>query len=197
MERLPNYFEYLNSQDKQSGCHPFAYDRDRQAFVVGGKEIGVEVFSPYTFNPDEHGLSWDGLPIDEIKDHSVMIIGGIGRILSGPKMREFVAANPSQIDQADKVMREVFDHLHGDDEQQDLYEDEGGAYDFAARVREGNNLNLQVLGNCSCMYLDPEGDYADPPELGFAEYTFHNDFIDAQTVSLSAGMGHLAVLASK
>ncbi|NNN21649.1 MAG: hypothetical protein HKL80_06565 [Acidimicrobiales bacterium] len=192
MSEIPSFFNYLKSEGDKSGLYPFAYVNEDKAFSIGDGKVALTDFDPYTFSSDELGLG-DGIDIDEMPQQAALI-SIMGGVIIGPKLHEWVEANPKVLADTYKVMYEAYVAFL-DDLSQVPAERTTSHMGFASGLREYGGIGLQVLGNCACMGPNPQSYYIDGQfEHGFGEYDLHNADSQVQRASLYAGLGHLAQL---
>jgi hypothetical protein len=135
-------------------------------------------------------------------DAAVMIHDSFGGPISCPRLRDWVTANPERVREAIPVMHDVYkSFLDEPDDMPVLEENHHTHMGFAAGIyRESDEyrgVGLQVLGNCACLGINPMSHKVKGgSENGFVEYDLHNADTNAQRVSLFAGLGYLATLAS-
>jgi hypothetical protein len=193
MAQLPGYFEYKKELNENSGLNPFSYDSERKLFTVSNEKIPFEVFDPLTFilNSD---IRFEGIPVDEITAHPALI-DSTGHLIVGPSLHAFIEVNPQEVAKVASVMRDAYVSVVDDSSHIPPLNDDVTHMDFAAGIREGGGVRLQVFGNCACLEPDPESIYIqDQFEYGYAEYNEHNADAKEQRAALYAGMGHLATL---
>jgi hypothetical protein len=198
MAKLPDYFEYFKEHHpgERTNLSPMYYDQSVRYFFIGETKVALEDYDPYTYRRrsricEEEG-EHAGLFVDEIADHPLMI-PAMGTVIAGPKLHEFVQADPSHVERARGVMVDAFKQFC--DELPVEIESSGGHLGFSSSLDRDGAIHLQVLGDCACLGATPdEGVIHGKIEHGFATYALHNADTQAQRASLYAGLGHLARL---
>jgi hypothetical protein len=196
MAELPSYLQYLVAlpRDDPLEWYPFDYQRQAAIFRIGNLSLPPKEFQPYTFNPYRHDLEGTGIPVQEIGNHAA-VWPEHGYPIVTPKTHAWVEANQEGLEEVVEVMHEVYASFY-EDASEIVRGDGIGHMGFAAWPREGGGIGLQVLGDCACsgpnLYGALQG-----IEHGYGEYDLHNADTQAQQVSLYAGLGHIAHLASR
>jgi hypothetical protein len=190
---VPEYFEYLRDAGEKSRVYPLYYDESTKWFELGGLPIPLTDFDPYGMSPVSLGIEDRDLEIDELA-YTPLMLPSFGPVIVGPKLHVWAYENPDRVANTARVMHEAFITFM-DDPEEIPFSNDGGFMGFAAGLREGGGIGLQVMGNCACMGPDPNGFLIrDRMEVGFAEYDLHNADSQAQRASLFAGLGHMARL---
>lgn len=186
---------------------PLQYKHDEKVFLLDGNEIKLEDFNPYKlFNflvdlldidvQDPDFEFPDGIDVEEMLDHPLLVGISLATIITGPSFAEYIAQNRGKITkEIPVIIKEAFEIVNG---QLTQIETDGfrGHLGFDANINIEGNLTLQTLGDCACLGVDPNGQFIlEGTENGFSTYGLHNNDALTQTVSLYAGLGHIAHLA--
>jgi len=197
MKELPEYFQrrYRNHPDTKD-LYNLRYDAPRSLFLIGFVEIPAEDYEPHGFNPYAHGVQNKGIDTQRMAQYPLLLPGHYGRPIGGPRLHEYVAANPESLESAVEVMINLFSRSEPQIPAEDLKEG-GGFMGFNVFQKEEASLRLQVFSNCAYLGVSYPGIYLEGVEKGFAEYDLHNADSQSQRASLHAGLGHLALLAAE
>lgn len=198
MIEVPGLFRHRAEEGEPSGLQPFSYDETSKVFLVGETVIDLVQFDtptfPYIYEGDK-----DGIPVEEMLNYPAFIPVGtiLVNIIGGPKLHNWIAANPDKVRDAHKVMVDAFSAFLDEPLGESLTrEDVHGSSGFRITAGQNGGLDLQVAGDCACSGPDLYSHHIRGQfENGFAEYDLHNADIQAQRASLYAGIGHLSRLA--
>lgn len=200
MSNLPQFFyrnrEYSDEtfQEFGTGLVAFEYDIEYEHFKIGDRHVAQENFDPFKYIP-ELGDKEKQLTPDEMPEHPLMLYPITGPIGS-PILHSWVRQNPEQVLEVRELIHKVFVSFYDNDEEIELGE-AVGAWGFESHVTEDGGVHLQTLGDCACMGLTPHSHVIEGRlENDFGQYDYHNTDSQAQRVSLLAGLGHIARLAS-
>lgn len=195
MSQLPQYYEYLARNGERSDTHPFKYIEEEANFNIGSLAIPVLEFDPYTFNPFDFGIDYEGIPVEEMPDHPALLTS-MSRIIGGPKLHDWVKTNQVAVSETYLVMTSVYKKFVPKLTKK-LSKRSTSLWGFNSGLTRAGDIHLQVMGDCACSGPDPDGDVIDGlNEAGYSAYYLHNTDTQAQRTSLYAGLGHLARLAS-
>lgn len=171
----------------------FSYDHEHGLFHHGSRAS----------RPAELPLGWGDLSDRGTSDNvpDVALVHGVNYPIMLPKMYDRLSSNGTQelLDETCEVMFDVFDTLGTGLSIGSKNEGSYGHTGFGAGFLsdEHPHPTLQVFGNCACLSVDMYGAFReDRWEEKVAEFTYHNIDLDAQRISLLAGLGHLAHRAS-
>jgi hypothetical protein len=195
MSNLPQLYEHLRDLGEPSWAHPFSYAAEEQVFYLGRAAVAVTDFDPDMVMIQTTDLSLEGIPVDEIAKHPALITP-VGSIVGGPLIHERARKLLENPDDVLRVMQQAYAAVSPTI---DLLTDLRGMShnDYLAAVNEHGTIELQVQGDCACMFANLDGVYVrDRSEFGFSEYALHNTDTQAERTSLYAGFGHLARLAA-
>lgn len=177
-----------------------SYDHDSQLFLSGSQKVSPEAvrdnIRKLSLQQDEH-LTDDEL--DELIE-TTPVVYTVLRPLALPRFHEWLGDNSSRnlFDETADVMRDVLIRLRPD-----VSSVERGGLGFMGfaverTTREYPHLFFQTLGNCACMSVDPHGFIGERYwDEQIASFSNHNVDTPEQEVSLLAGLGHIAHLASR
>lgn len=198
--KLPGYFETKKDKwnEPNSGLLTFHYDIDAQEFKVDETAIKLADFDPYKFSPDIEEHDAGSIPIDQMREHPLMIPIMSG-VIGGPKLHDWVTEHPATWRQeVTDVMHKAFISLIDEDFAREVKNEPAGFMGFDCGLLENGGVALQVFGNCACMGVSQDGLFiSGGMEQGYGQYELHNADSQAQRASLYAGLGHLARLANE
>lgn len=175
--------------------HPLHYNLDERTFVIGGKTIPLDSSDLVreTYDPSGEEVAGEALLATAVG------IGIWGNPLTTPKFYDWLQEGCTQndLENARVAMHGVFEVRRGMKVKRELGTNDS-LWGFSAGFLRPGHLNLSTIGNCACLGVKVDGHIVDSDEwdTGFAEYEFHNTDYDFQRISLMAGLGHLARLAS-
>lgn len=179
------------------GAKRFAYDHEKREFTIGSRRVSVADAGKNTvlLTPDID---------DESVDADPMLASVMWNHVMYPGMYDWLNDHFSNevADETVGVMVDVFADLRPDLDISKYYR--GTAVDqllgfSAVRSRsEHPHVTLTVLGNCACYGVSVDGvfGYHDWSSK-FAGFEMHNIDAPEQSVSLQAGLGHLAFKAEQ
>lgn len=178
---------------ERSDTFPFFYNANSSKFNINGQSFGIN---------DEDlalNLAFSSVPnianVDIPKFPAVIYWCGI---LTTPKFYNWIEENFTEQLKKDvcNVIAEVVAALTDSNMKQNVRKADALFGFSLSKIRQGQVI-LTTIGHCACLCPKVEGHIVDYNEWGtkFTEYEFHNalDF-PAQTISLLAGIGHLAML---
>lgn len=175
----------------------FAYDRDAASFLVNDQPLALDAIaaSPVllgdTVNESLTQVSPAELSSLNLTDFS---------LLSTPRFFDWLmtADGMRAVRGVPEVIHQVFNAVH---DVKTPYRGRDSLHGFgAAYLREGHVI-VNTIGSCACLGVKVDGHIVNYNEWEskYAEYEFHNleKSFPAQTISLLAGLGHLAHLSDK
>lgn len=203
MNELPRLFTSWAQHHEEllSGLLLFNFHFDEGYFVAAGKEIATTDFDPFLFNSHKLEIADEGVKsLDELAEHALLITYD-GRLIGGSRLHDWARQHTSElVEELPKLMHQTFLAAFDDPASIPFLRDEGGHRGFRAGARQDNGgVSLQVFGECACLNPSQSGYFTgfEGVEKGFAEYELHNTELLAQRISLYAGLGHLAKMASE
>lgn len=183
------------------------YDHNTRSLKVGDKclvldrpDMATEQ-NLFELSPEYIGWEETEQAIARAKklDGSMVLLSATIEPITTPEFNDWLFYDDRSKEMAEttEVIAEVFDKLYGN-LPEFVKEARGGFMSFSA-LRIDSGLGLTTFGNCACLGPNPSGYYFRHEELaeGWREYAWHNNDTATQTLSLLAGMGHIALLASK
>lgn len=180
----------LEDKLSQNEARSFAYNHDTGLFCVGNREISVGAAAQ---DIKRLHSSED----DTILDNPVLMTTAIGRIVSGPKLFDWVSAEGNYTNDfcrdVASVMRDVYVELEPNSES---YLPDDSVNMFSIEKLRSWGVVLNTLGNCACLGPEASSTFIPSRFWGekYAHYTLHNADYAAQKISLHAGLGYVAGL---
>lgn len=186
---------------------PFYYDADLLRFIVGNRQFNLEDVKASDLLPEsrlneQHVGVIEGfeLPIRPITDFGVAV--SFSGFLGTPRLFDACDTGQKIADlrrEVVEVMHSAFDvvmQIRRNDDyvlpKSFLNPDSLFGFDFGY-YRPGHP-SFNVMGNCACLGVIPEGFILDDMdrEKGFMEFDLHNIDFDFQEIALLAGLGHMS-----
>lgn len=192
MSELPDYYEYLKTAGDGSNLLPFHYDERKKYFVIGSSVVNLADFDPYEYSPPKIGLSYEGIPPNQIPCYPLLI--SIRRFLmTTPKFDQYVGSNPDILEDTGRVMHESFSLLT-DGRPMSAIDDLSADRKFTAYAIKYGGISLTAPSG-EQSHLRPTADnfYLEGvKDKGFSEYHIYESENIAERTSLFAGIGHIA-----
>lgn len=192
--------EYIRDLLKQAEATSFAYSHEAKQFSIGTRDVTIEaaVHNPRLLTT--RSLATDHL--DDPADKDPMLAVALWHHVSYPSMYDWLDErfDAAMADETVEVMIDAFGAADPSIPRKHLRPDKGGFMGFSAeRTRsEHPHVSLTVLGNCACLYASVSGFIGEHDwDSKFTNYEMHNVDTPVQTVSILAGLGHLASRAAK